>query len=133
MKTINLQLSERIRKLVNATEGGCATNIAKAFIYHRKALPEDALYVEGFWKVGGQAGPHAWIEADDQIIDPTYMCLSRYLRNEGVPHYPILRLSWDEAYKHYRSQPVDSGKQLDLILDYDSPEVDKVLHEIDPP
>jgi len=133
MKQTNRQLSEKIRKLVNAEEGMCAENVSRAFIDHREALPEGAVYVEGIWMVEGQPDIHAWIEAGDQIIDPTYMCLPPYARNERVPYYPICHLSWDEAYQQYRNQIVKPGKKLALMLTWDNPKVKKVLNKVNPP
>jgi len=132
VKIVNRQLSEKIRKLVKAEEGKCAASVSVAFSDHREALPEDAVYVEGIWMVDGQPGIHAWIEAGNQIIDPTFMCLPLRVRNEKVPYYPICRLSWDEAHEHYRHQKIESGK-LDLMLTWNNPKVEKVRHKVDPP
>ena len=132
-KKVNWQLSEKIRKLVKAEDGMCALNVSRAFIDHREDLPEDAVYVEGIWMVGGQPDLHAWIEDDDQIIDPTYVFIERYLRDEGVKHCPIFRLSWGEAHEHYRNQIVEPGKKLALMLTWDNPKVKKVLHNVNPP
>ena len=132
MKPLDLQLSEKIGKLVKAEEGKCAESVSRAFIDHQEDLPKDAVYVEGIWMVGGQPEVHAWIEDDDHIIDPSYFCTPQYLLNEGVNYCPAKYWSWNEVYEHYQSQNPSPGKKLNLILGRDNPDMKKAIERCDP-
>ncbi len=133
MGLVDWEASKKIAKLVDAEIGTCVVNAARAFRYFRSDLPEDAVYVEGLWKVGGQPHFHTWIEASDAIIDPTLVCEPNSTLRETTTHHPINRLGEDQVAARFEGESLDPGHRLEMELSWDDPRVDELLQRIDPP
>ena len=131
MKTVDMDASKRVAELVCAQVGRCVSNVVRAFLYFRDALPENIMYVEGLWTVGGQTDIHVWIESDEAIIDPTLIALHPRNWNSYKRSIPIKRLGEQEVIKRYEGQSIEPGVRLDLILEW--PDVEAVRKVFDPP
>jgi len=132
-KPTDCVLSKLLAELVDAREGRCFANCARAFLYFREKLPADAEYVEGFWMVGGQSEPHAWIETEEAIIDPTLKVRDSTYPFNGRSD-AVLRSSWSEVIQHYEGKEIEAGVRLNPISDEraDPDEVARVSREFDP-
>lgn len=133
MKPVDWHTSEKVRNAVNAQLGECVANVARAFLKFPDLLPNDAVYVEGLWKLGGQLNLHAWIETQTSIIDPTLALQSNTLLREGVGHYAIQSLVGDEIVKRFRKRSIEPGVVFQVELGWDDARVEKLAHEVDPP
>ena len=99
----------------------------------RTALPRDAVYVEGLWKIGGQVACHTWIETNDTIIDPTLACEENDQLRESARHYAIDTYTEDQVRIRFANQPREPGNRLEMNLGWHDPRVRKLADEIDLP
>ena len=116
MPRIDDKLSEEVARRVVARTGGCAANVAAAFLRCSDRLGPAATYVEGFWRIGGQLHLHAWIEVGDCIIDPT-MAVDSHLHLTAPPtHHPIVRCPTQEIFARLTREAYVPGTPRELVL-----------------
>jgi hypothetical protein len=95
---LNLPLSKRAAKIVNAVPKACWQNAYRALLH----VPELAsgYYVEGWYVSHGIyiAFEHAWIELDGHIIDPTPISWKRH-----HAYFPGLRFTKDDLRREVQT------------------------------
>jgi hypothetical protein len=133
MKKVDWSTSTKVADIVDSQIGECVANVARAMLDFRNILPEDAVYVEGLWKIGGQLACHAWIDTSDSIIDPTLVRETNHQLRETVEHYPIQTYSTDQLRRRFGNRPRGPGVRLKMELDWDDPRVERLSKEVDPP
>lgn len=132
-KEIDWETSKLISASIEAEIGECVANVGRAILQIKDQLPDNSVFVEGLYKVGGQLGLHAWIETETTIIDPTVVLQTPSVLREQLLHFPIKTLSMNDAIEYFRSLNVDKGGFLHVSLDWSDEQVIRVAHEVDPP
>jgi hypothetical protein len=97
-KSLDINLSIEIAERIGSKANKCFDNAYQAAI-----LDDSCLYVQGFLVMGVEpysVKEYAWIELEDQIIDPT-----------------IVSLSEDAQYLHYFPAQSLKVKQLKAVID----------------
>jgi hypothetical protein len=133
MKLINWKKSEQLMKMVDARSGECLANVVRSFLLFPDTLPQDAVCVEGIWKIGGQLYLHTWIETDDTIIDPTLSLPENRNYWIDTEHYKIRQFNKEELKHRFWNQFLGPGVQLEMTINWNDQKVEQIRHEIDPP
>jgi hypothetical protein len=87
-KSLEINLSTQVAEQIGSKANKCFDNA-----YQAAMLDNSYLYVQGFLVVGVEPYSiveYAWIELDDQIIDPTFVALS--LDAENLYYFPAQSL-----------------------------------------
>lgn len=89
-KSLNVNLSTDIAKQINGKATDCFNNAYQAVL-----LTEGAIYVQGFLVLSVELGSvvieYAWIELDEQIIDPTLPYINA--KEQELYYFPAQHLS----------------------------------------
>ena len=126
------QKSKEVAKAIDARIGGCVLNTARAVLDFRHLLPVHLMVVEGYWMSGGQLDGHAWIESEDNIIDPTFVLFERYELERITGLYPVVKYSEEEIESFRRIDYRPQAKSMSIRFDQNSPEARRVRNVIDP-
>jgi hypothetical protein len=132
-KNIDWVASKTIADAVDARVDECLANVVRAFLDYRSILPKDAVHVEGIYAYGGQFSLHTWIETLDSIIELALVRDTNKVLRESVQHFPILVRGETEIRELYGDKPRVPGVRLIMELDYDDPEVIRLLNKVDTP